>query len=577
MVKKIISLAFALLLCLVSSAQTFKWHNPENAEFQVIQGQSLGNETREGFYHRLPARAKDVLRKRVWDLSRQTAGESICFSTDAKEIRVRYKVKLRIAMNHMPATGVSGVDLYSYDKHGNEVWLTPKYSFKDTVTYKFGPVDAMDVKSKFCRYTLYLPLYNEVEWMEIGVEDGAKFRFEEPSQIKPIVAYGTSICQGACASRPAMAWTNILQRRLGRTVINLGFSGNAMHETSMIDLLADTDAAVYILDGMPNSYTIPSPALQDTLAKAVRQLRGRRPDTPIVLADHCGYPQGTAYKEWDNNQKHAWNALEEVYQHLLSEGVKELYRVRYDDFGFVGEMFVEGHHMSDYGMTIYADTYEPVLRQILKEPKGNLTTTIPVMQQRDGYNWMDRHNYILKTYAGKHFRRIVIGDSIMHFWGGDEISKVKRGPDSWESLSGESLNMGCGYDRTENVLWRIYHGELDNVTADKIIVMIGTNNIPPKCTDQEIVAGIRAVIEAVQSRRPEADVKLMGLFPRRGKEDRIKTLNKLVKALAKEMNIEFADPGKKLLGGDGKIVESNFTDGLHPSAQGYKLIAEYFE
>ena len=165
----------------------------------------------------------------------------------------------------------------------------------------------------------------------------------------------------------------------------------------------------------------------------------------------------------------------------------------------------------------------------------------------------------------------------MHFWGGDEISKVKRGPDSWESLSGESLNMGCGYDRTENVLWRIYHGELDNVTADKIIVMIGTNNIPPKCTDQEIVAGIRAVIEAVQSRRPEADVKLMGLFPRRGKEDRIKTLNKSVKALAKEMSIEFADPGKKLLGRDGKIVESNFTDGLHPSAQGYKLIAEYFE
>ena len=575
--RKFISIAFAAFLCLISSAQTFTWHNPENAGFQVIQGQSFYGEAREGFYHRLPARAKDVVRQPVWRLSRQTAGESICFSTDAKVIHVRYKVKLRIAMNHMPATGVSGVDLYSYDRHGNEVWLTPKYSFKDTVTYKFGPVDAMDVKSEFRRYTLYLPLYNEVEWMEIGVEDGAKFRFEQPLQIKPIVAYGTSICQGACASRPAMAWTNILQRRLGRTVINLGFSGNAMHETPMIDLIADTDAAVYILDGMPNSVSIPSPALQDTLLKAVRQLRGRRPETPIVLADHCGYPQGSAYKQADEDQKHAWNALEEAYQQLLSEGVKGLYRVRYDDFGFVGEMFVEGHHMSDYGMAIYADAYEPVLREILNEPKGNLSTTIPVMQQRDGYNWMDRHDYILKTAAGKHFRRVVIGDSIMHFWGGDEITKVKRGPDSWASLSGESLNMGCGYDRTENVLWRIHHGELDNLTADKIIIMIGTNNIPPKCTDEEIVAGIKAIIEAVQSRRPEAEVKLMGLFPRRDREDRIKTLNKSVKALAKEMNIEFADPGKKLLGRDGKIVESNFTDGLHPSAQGYKLIAEDFE
>jgi lysophospholipase L1-like esterase len=577
MIRKFIAFAFATFIYVLASAQTFNWHNPENAGFQVVQGQSLGNEPRDGFYHRLPARAEDQLRKRVWNLSRQTAGESICFSTDAKEIQVRYKVKLRFAMNHMPATGVSGVDLYSYDRHGNEVWLTPKYSFKDTVTYKFGPIDGMDIKSKFCRYTLYLPLYNEVEWMEIGVDEGARFRFEQPLQIKPIVAYGTSICQGACASRPAMAWTNILQRRLGRPVINLGFSGNAMHETPMMDLLADTDAAVYILDGMPNSYTIPSPALQDTLVKAVRQLRIKRPDTPIVLTDHCGYPQGTAYQEWNNKQKHAWSSLEDVYQQLLSEGVEELYRVRYDDFGFTGEMFVEGYHLSDYGMTVYADAYEQVLRKILNEPKGELSTTIPVMQQRDGYNWMDRHNYILKISAGKQYKRIVIGDSIIHFWGGDEITKVKRGPDSWASLSGESLNMGCGYDRTENVLWRIHHGELDNVTADKIIIMIGTNNIPPKCTDAEIVAGIKAIIEAVQSRRPEAEVKLMGLFPRRDREDRIKTLNKSVKALAKEMNIEFADPGKKLLGRDGKIVESNFTDGLHPSAQGYKLIAEYFE
>ena len=350
-----------------------------------------------------------------------------------------------------------------------------------------------------------------------------------------------------------------------------------MHESPMIDLLADTDAAVYILDGMPNSFSIPSPALQDTLAKAVRQLKSRRPDTPVVLADHCGYPQGMAYKEWDHNQKHAWRALEEVYQQLLSEGVKGLYRVRYEDFGFTDEMFVEGLHMSDYGMIVYADAYEPVLRKILNQSKGELSTTVPVIQQRDRYNWMDRHNYILKTAAGKHFTRVVVGDSIMHYWGGDEITKLKRGPDSWASLPGSSLNMGCGYDRTENVLWRIQHGELDNLTADKIIIMIGTNNIPPKCTDEEIVAGIKAIIQEVQSRRPEAEVKLMGLFPRRDREDRVKTLNKSVKALANEMKVEYADPGKKLLGKDGKIVEANFTDGLHPSAQGYKLIAEDFE
>lgn len=576
--RKLTLLVSALFYCLISSAQTFRWHNPENAGFPVVQGQAFQAEVRNGFYNRLPDRAQEVLRKRVWDLSRQTAGESINFTTNAKEIKVRYKVKLRKAMNHMPATGVSGVDLYTYDRDGNEVWLTAKYAFKDTVTYNYGPIDALDVRAKYRRYTLYLPLYNEVEWLEIGVEEGAKFTFEAPSRSKPIVAYGTSICQGACASRPAMAWTNILQRRLGRPVINLGFSGNAMHETPIIDMIADIDAAVYILDGMPNSFSIPSPALQDTLSKAIRHLRNKRPDIPIILADHSGYPQNKVYKTYKEDQEHALKALEEVYQKLSHEGVKGLYRLRYDQIAMTSEMMIEGLHMSDYGMTRYADAYEPLLREILNEPVGDCLATMPTVQQRDSYNWMHRHNAILKAGNGKHFKRIVIGDSIMHFWGGVEGAPAQRGTDSWDALPGETLNMGCGHDRTENVLWRIHHGELDNLTADKIIIKIGTNNIPhDKYTDDDIVSGIREIVKAAQLRRPEAEVKVIGILPRRGREERVKILNKSIKTLAKELKIEFADPGKRLLDKKGKILESYFTDGLHPNAEGYKIIAEDFE
>lgn len=366
MYRKILLSVLTSLVTLVSFAQSYIWYNPEKAGFPVVQGQAFQGEERESFYHRFPSRAKENVRRAVWNLSKNTAGESVCFSTDSKNIKVRYRVLRRKAMNHMPATGVSGVDLYTSDLAGKEIWLAPKYSFKDTVTYTYSQIEPLNVAGGFKRYTLFLPLYNEVEWLEIGVDEGSEFHFEVVPSEKPIVAYGTSICQGACASRPAMAWTNILQRRLGRTVVNLGFSGNCMHEREVVDLVADVDAAVYILDGMPNLYKLPAVELQDTLVKAVRQLRARRPDTPIVLVDHSGYPNALVNRQTMDDQERSLKCMEAAYKHLVKEGMKGIYRLRYKEIGMRGEMFVEGIHMSDYGMMTYADAYEPMLRRILR-------------------------------------------------------------------------------------------------------------------------------------------------------------------------------------------------------------------
>ena len=363
-----------ILLCVFASAslhaQGKKWYNPADAGVPVVQSQAFPNEARESFYNRLPDRIVKTLPKGVAKLSRQTAGERLCFTTDSKNIIVRYKVKRNIQMPHMPATGVSGVDLYTKDRDGKELWLAPKYSFKDTVKFTYSKIEPLNMTGECLKYTLFLPLYNEVEWLEIGVDNGSVFNFEKASSLKPIVAYGTSICQGACASRPAMAWTNILQRRLNYPIVNMGFSGSAYFETSVIDALSEIDAAVYVIDGMPNAYAIPSPALQDTLAKAVRHLREKRPDTPIVLVDHCGYSHGAVYKKYRDAEEHALNALEEAYQQLRKEGVKGLYRLRNKDIGMKGEMTVEAIHMSDYGMTNYANAYEPLLRKILRKHTG---------------------------------------------------------------------------------------------------------------------------------------------------------------------------------------------------------------
>ncbi len=152
----------------------------------------------------------------------------------------------------MPATGVSGIDLYSKTIDGKWLWAAGKFSFKDTITYHFTNLLPNDQHVNNREYTLYLPLYNSVKWMEITVPKAALFKSLPVRKDNPIVVYGTSIAQGACASRPGLAWTNILGRKLDRPVINLAFSGNGKLEKELIELLSEIDASLYVLDCLPN-------------------------------------------------------------------------------------------------------------------------------------------------------------------------------------------------------------------------------------------------------------------------------------------------------------------------------------
>src|SRR5690606_20072577 len=118
---------------------------------------------------------------------------------------------------------------------------------------------------------LYLPLYNEVKWLEIGIPDSADLHPLPNLAQRPIVVYGTSIAQGACASRAGLAWTALLERQMDRPVINLGFSGNGLLERKFIEELITVDAAVYVLDCLPNSYKLPDTEQKDRIQYAVHR------------------------------------------------------------------------------------------------------------------------------------------------------------------------------------------------------------------------------------------------------------------------------------------------------------------
>ena len=287
-----------LLMCFLhffgASAQDtpIKWWNPEQHKTETIEGKAWPNEV-ETFYDRLPHKAKPKVREAVWRLSKHAAGLKIRFRSNSENITVRYTVGSNLAMHHMPTTGVSGVDLYAINSSGKLLWCNGQRTIGDTISFKFKGLRPNDEYHKMGReYRLNLPLYNSVKWLEIGTDEGSYFEPLPVRKEKPIVVYGTSIAQGACASRPGMAWTNILSRNMDRPLINLAFSGNGRLEKELVDLLAEIEAKIYILDCLPNltnTEKYNDTILESKVLNSVRLLKQKHPDTPILLVDHAGY------------------------------------------------------------------------------------------------------------------------------------------------------------------------------------------------------------------------------------------------------------------------------------------------
>lgn len=345
---------------------SIQWLNPVTDSFSFIDGRAWQHHLASP-YDRLPAYAKEKVRPPLWNLSENTAGEYIEFKTAATSIIVRYTVKGNLAMPHMPATGVSGVDLYAKDSHGSWHWARGSYHFGDTIEYKFSNLSLSAAEEEF---RLYLPLYNTVTWMNIGVPFETTFRFLPIKKENCIVAYGTSILQGACASRPGLAWTNILGRKLNQTIINLGFSGNGQLEQPIIDLMNETNASLYILDCMPNltmGYTFTREEVSRRIVSSVKSLQSVHPDVPVLLTGHCGGIPGINV---DTSLNHKYYETEllliNTFKRMKSDGFKNIFLLTASEIGFNDELTVDGTHPNDAGMMKYADAYEKVIREILK-------------------------------------------------------------------------------------------------------------------------------------------------------------------------------------------------------------------
>ncbi len=356
---KRLSTLFALLLALCATAMAqLRYH--EATQFKII-GQPVPDGSR--VYTRLPDSLKGKVRDALWNLGQNTAGMAVRFRTNSKQIGVRWKNHSVFNMNHMTATGIRGLDLYCLQGNGQWVFVNSAKP-RERLNNQSKIISNLDGSEH--EYMLNLPLYEGIDSLEIGVEEGAtivKPQVALPVEAKPIVWYGTSITQGGCASRPGMAATNIVERRLNRVVINLGFSGNGKLDPEVAEIMAKHDAGLYIMDMLPNCT---SDLIKEKIERFYSILRKAHPDTPILLVENPIFPPTRFDSETRKtiNEKNA--TLAKFYKKFRAAGDKNVYFVSSADMiGSDNEGTVDGIHFTDLGFERCADYMTPIIKRHL--------------------------------------------------------------------------------------------------------------------------------------------------------------------------------------------------------------------
>ena len=314
----------------------------------LLEGTNIADSLKDNKYDRLPASYKDLVREPVWDLSKNSAGLSIRFLSNSSVITAKWELLNNFSMDHMPDTGIKGIDLYFKN---NNKWQYVNTGRPAGFKNEYRLIDNMD--NELREYKIFLPLYDGIKNIEIGIDSSSFIQKPKKNEKKPIIFYGTSITQGACASRPGMAHTNIISRKLDRNVINFGFSGNGRMEQPISKLISELDPAFYVIECMPNMYP-PDLVTRNTIP-LVNEIRSQNPNTPIILVDLFTSPISALDKNAVRGTIEMNNALKNEYKKMVDNGYENI--IFLDSEKALGNDFegtVDAVHFTDLGFIRYS-------------------------------------------------------------------------------------------------------------------------------------------------------------------------------------------------------------------------------
>jgi hypothetical protein len=359
---KYLLLILSCLVFVTANAQKIEELKFSNADEFTLIGKAENTPNR---YDRVDTNKYKGLPPRVAQLLTNSAGLAISFKTNSKVIAAKWCVSKSKALPDMVPTAHKGVDLYI--KHGN-TWQFAGIGRVTGVCNEEILISRMDDTEK--EFLLYLPLYDKIEKIEIGVEKKASLNTNIDPFAKRVLIYGSSIVQGTGASRPGMAYPARLSRVTGINFINLGLSGSAKMEPEVADMVAAIEADAYILDCVPN--TNPQLVTERT-GNLIRTIRNKHPDAPIIVMQSL--VRETGY--WDKVlgaqvKQQNINVQTEVLA-SLQKGVKDLYFITSENMiGTDHEGTIDGTHPNDLGYDRMISHIRPQLTEILSKYKITL-------------------------------------------------------------------------------------------------------------------------------------------------------------------------------------------------------------
>jgi lysophospholipase L1-like esterase len=392
-----------------------------------------------------------------------------------------------------------------------------------------------------------------------------------------------------------------------RKAMNLGFSGdttaNVLWRLDHGEVEGLHPKVALLLIGTNNTGHAHETAQQTEVGidAVVAKLEQRLPETHILLLGIL--PSGLSDSKTEADRE---------VNSYLANGYGENPRVTYLDIAAIfcknGELnssiFYDPRlpqpgkplHPDTDGQRMMAEAIEPTLAKLMGDapevPLASMTdintALIPVPRlEQDNYDWFARHHAELELEKKVNPQVVMIGDSITHFWGGAPAATVVNGARVWQKFFGTTpvINMGFGWDRTQNVLWRLRQGEFDYLNPKWIVVNIGTNNLVGTSnaranTPEEIAEGVIAICQELHERAPTSRIILMAIFPRGAKPDSkfrapIEKTNRILQDhFTGDASVTFLDIGPQLLAADGTLPAAIMPDGTHPSEAGYQMWAD---